>query len=87
MVITLSPGETLKIEVAEGDGGFEIKFTETELVVTSEFAGSHVGAAGIIHREVFAGCTCPVDFAPATGVFRTGTDESCPEHGQGKYTR
>lgn len=71
VTVVLKKGDFVRVEVAEGDGAFEIAHTANELTVAAEFAGSDLGSDGLIWRDVF-GCTC--DGAAVV-------DMRCPEHG------
>ena len=71
--IVIEHGDAVCVELADSDGRFEIRYGETELTVTSDLPGSHLGGEGVIYREVFAGCTCADSAGPV--------DPRCPEHG------
>lgn len=75
--VVIGPGETVRVELSEADGAFEITFGERELTVSAELPGSHLGGEGVIYREVWQGCTCG-EFAHRA----PGRDPRCPEHGE-----
>lgn len=71
MKVVIAQGESVEVEIADSDGRLTISYTATELTVSADMPGSHLGSEGLIYREVFAGCTCE-DMV---------IDEKCPEHG------
>lgn len=81
--IVLSPGEALTVNFAETDGEFLIEWATTEIRVSVDLDGSHIGKAGVIYREVFEGCTCDEIGPGGTSYADAGNrDPRCPEHGE-----
>ena len=75
--IVIAQGESVRIETADSDGGFDIAYTDSELTIKADIGGSHKGDEGVIYREVFAGCSCFVD-----NQGTRYTDERCSTHGE-----
>jgi len=82
ITVTLDPGETIRVEFADSDGSFVIDYGPSELTVTSDLPGSHLGGEGVIYREVFAGCTCarPHGYHMLSPA-HLSRDPKCPTHG------
>jgi hypothetical protein len=59
VTVVLRPGESVRVEMHETDGGFTVAYGEAELTVDSDLPGSHLGGSGVIYREVFGGCIDP----------------------------